>query len=97
MKAEAILKALGHADTRGMETDALSSIPDGGMPPELPADPETEAMGPPDDTPPVETGEVPEFDEITGLPFIAMNNSPEEFPAEAASNGEAADILDFIF
>ncbi len=97
MKADAILKATGNAGGRGMATDALSGLPDGDMPSELPAEPETEAMGPPYAVPPVETGEAPEFDEATGLPLIAMNNAPEGFPAEGESNGEADDILKILY
>ena len=96
MKADAIFKAHGHAEGRGLATDALNNIPDGGKPTELPAAPETEAQGPPEVTPPVETGSAPEFDLMTGLPVIAMENSPEGFPAEA-EYGEADEILNFLF
>lgn len=97
MKADAILNAIEKALGRGMATEALNGLPEGGMPAELPAQPETEAMGPPESIPPVETGEAPEFDEATGLPIIAMGHVPQSFPAEAESNAEAGDVLDFLF
>ena len=97
MKADGISKAMEHAQGRGMADTALESIPEGGMPTDLPVAPETEAMGPPDVTPPVETGDVLEFDELTGLPLFAMDNVPNGFPAEAESDGEADDVLDFLF
>ncbi|SMX24064.1 hypothetical protein [Boseongicola aestuarii] len=97
MKADAILKAIANAEGRGMATEKLSGLPEGGKPSELPVQPEPEAMGPPDTTPPVDTGEIPEFDEATGLPVIPMENAPQSFPAEPESYGQAEDILDFIF
>ena len=74
----------------------MNGIPEGGKPTDLPANPETQAQGPPEPTPPVDTGSAPDFHDLTGLPMIAMENTPETFPAEA-ENGEADDILDFLF
>lgn len=89
MKAEAIMKALGKAEGRGMAEDALNNLPDGGQPAELPAEPETGAKGPPETIPPVETGGAPEtpmgppmFDEATGLPMIVIDKLPEDFRAD---------------
>lgn len=97
MKATAISKVFGNADGRGMATDALTNIPDGGKPAELPENPEVEANGPPEFSPPVETGGAPVFDTATGLPMIAMENSPEGFPGQAENDGEAYEVLDFLF
>ena len=96
MKTEAISKALANAETKGMASDPLSNILDGSMPAKLPADPESEPMGPPSDTPPVETGEVPDLGDI-GLPLIAMDSAPDEFPANPENDGDADDILEFLF
>ena len=97
MKVDGIAKADGNVDGRGMAHEALTNIPDGGKPAELPVTPETEAQGPPEVTPPVETGGAPMFDEATGLPLIAMENSPEGFPGQAENDGEADEFLDFLF
>jgi len=96
MKADAIEKALAQLDGRGMATDALTNTPVAGKPTDLPETPDIEANGPPETTP-VETGGAPEFHDLTGLPIIAMESAPEEFPADAAEDGEAGDVLDFIF
>jgi len=95
MKADAIMKALGKAEGRGMAEEALNNIPEGGQPAELPAMPETEAMGPPDVTPPVETGEPPMFDEATGLPMIVLDKLPDTFRSgdEGEDDGEDLDML----
>lgn len=96
MKAEAILKALGKAEGRGMAEDALNSIPEGGKPAELPATPETEAMGPPDVIPPVETGEKPLFDEATGLPVFVLDKLPEGFRSDEVDDDEEDDDLEML-
>jgi hypothetical protein len=97
MKMDAIMKAIGKAEGRGMAEETLENLPAEGMPTDLPAEPDTESTGPPDDIPPVETGEAPGFDDLTGLPFISMENTPDVFPAEPENNDEASDILDFLF
>ena len=97
MKMAAIMEAIGKANGRGMAEDALEGALERGMPLDLPPEPETDPHGPPGGTPPVETGEAPAFDEATGLPFIAMENAPDEFPADAESDGQAGDILDYLF
>lgn len=109
MKADAIMKALGKVEGRGNAEDALNNLPEGGKPAVLPVTPETEAKGPPETTPPVEAGGPPElmppvaaggppmFDETTGLPMIAMDKTPEGFPAEPDSSGEAGEVLVFLF
>ena len=97
MKMDAIMKAIEKAEERGMAEETLDSLPAEGIPADIPAAPNTEVMGPPEVTPPVESGELPEFDEATGLPFIAVENFPEQFPAEAESHGEVGDILDYLF
>ena len=53
--------------------------------------------GPPETTPPVEAAGPPMFDGATGLPMIVVGKTPEGFPAEPDSSGEADDILEFIF
>ncbi|NNE80864.1 MAG: hypothetical protein HKN18_11400 [Silicimonas sp.] len=97
MKANAIMKAIGNAEGRGMAETALSNLPDTGQPADLPVQPEPEAMGPPDVIPPVEPGEAPEFEEFTGLPLVAIEHTPAMFPAEPDDNGVADDVLDLIF
>ncbi len=78
MNAKAIMKALAKAD-KGMASEALNNVLEADQPGDLPAAPETEAMGPPDDLPPVETGEMPGFDPSTGLPTIVTDKLPEDF------------------
>ncbi len=109
MKADAIMKAIGKVEAGSKAEEVLSSLPEGGKPADLPTMPETEAMGPPEVTPPVEAGGRPDmtppvdaggppmFDAATGLPMVAMDKTPEGFPAEPDSSGEADEILEFIF
>ena len=89
MKTDAISKAMANAADKGMATQALSNLPDGGAPTDLPATPDT--------TPPVATGSAPAIDEATGLPLIQAQNVPSSFPADQADGGDADEILDFLF
>ena len=93
MKTEAIMKALSKTQEREMAQEALNSIPEGGKPAELPVMPEAEPMGPPDTTPPVETGEKPVFDEATGLPVIVLDKLPENFRNEDDSEEDDFELL----
>ena len=97
MKTEAIMKALGLTEGRGMAQEALNNLPEGGRPAELPAQPEIEAGGRPDLIPPVETAQAPDFDEATGLPLIGQRHVFDGFPGAAEETGEAGDVLDFLF
>ncbi len=92
MKAFGIMKALAHATGRGMAEDTLNDLPEGGQPDDLPVPPETEAMGPPEIIPPVETGGQPEFDEATGLPMIVIDKLPEGFRSGEDEEDEDDDL-----
>ncbi len=76
------------------QADAAMGPPET-TPPELPEQADA-AMGPPGTTPPDLPSETPSFDEATGLPVIAMDNTPDEFPG-GNEDSEANNILDFIF
>ena len=95
MKIDAIANALGKVEGRGMAEDALSNIPEGGKPAELPANPVTDAMGPPEIVPPVDTGEQPLFDEVTGLPVFVLDKLPEGFRSgeDEVDDGEVELLL----
>ncbi len=97
MNFAGITEALGHTSGRGKATEALDAIPDGGKPDDLPMKPEIEAQGPPDTLRPVETGEAPDFEFLAGIPMIPLENFPDDFPGQAEHNGEAEDILEFLF
>ena len=92
MKADAIMKALGLAEGRGMAENALNAIPEGGMPDDLPEIPQPEAMGPPETVPPVDTGEAPQFDEATGLPLMVLDKLPEGFRSGDDDDDDGGDV-----
>ena len=97
MKANAIMRAMEKAEGRGMAEEALNNIPEGGKPAELPAMPETGAIGPPDVVPPVETGGQPEFDEATGLPLIVVDRLPDGFSnGDDDETDEDGDDMDYL-
>ena len=95
MKADAIMKAIELAKGRGMAEETLGDLPDGGKPADLPVIPETDAMGPPAETPPVDTGEKPLFDDMTGLPVIVIDKLPESF--RSGEDDESDDDFEMIF
>jgi len=93
MKENGIAKAMAKVAGKGRAAEALSELPDGGMPadipaaaeapelPELPDMPElpdvTPPMMPPETIPPVEAMGPPDFDPETGLPDVSMGRPPE--------------------
>jgi hypothetical protein len=96
MKLDAINKVLQLLAGKEQALSAVRGIPDGGKPSELPADPEAEAMGPPENTPPVETGEFPGFNFETGLPYVAMGRTPEDFPGDDDDHAQTEVFDDFV-
>lgn len=96
MKLEAITKVLQLLAGKEQALSAVGGIPDDGKPAELPAHPETEAMGPPENTPPVEAGEIPAFNLETGLPYVAMDRTPEDFPGDDDDHAQTEVFDDFV-
>jgi len=113
MKPNLLEEILSLVEDNGRAADAIGAIPHGGKPDPLPGPPEVEAgppadTGRPDDAPPIEVGRpdglpseesaAPVFDEATGLPCIATESVPGEFPGEAEDMLEDAEsILTFLF
>ena len=106
MKDFGLGKAMMNVMGKGKAEAALDAIPEGGMPedvpvvPEMPEMPETEAMGPPADLPPEnEPMGPPEmmppggFNEEVGLPMVAIENTPDEFPGEGNEDWDDEDVL----
>jgi hypothetical protein len=96
MKPGIFEKLAALLDGKGKAMEAIANIPDGGMPPDLPQPPETEAMGPPESLPPVDTDGMPGVDPFTGLPLIAVENTPDQFPGNDEHEPDA-DAIGALF
>jgi hypothetical protein len=97
MKAEALSKVLDLLSDKGQAAHVIEGVSVGHPPTELPDLPETEAMGPPEGMPPVDTDDVPSFDPSTGLPLVAIEHAPEDVPGLDDNEAPPTDILDLLF
>ena len=82
MKAGLLNKLIELVSNNPNAFSAVNGATEGGMPSDLPIGPQGEPMGPPEGLPPVDTGGIPEFNEETGLPYVAMEQTPDEFPGD---------------